>query len=255
MKKRVYITGDATASCQDTRSILEKEGFDVECFENSNLLFETLQLKECDLVIFNVTVPTSYDFVVCAKIRQLYSVPIIMLVEKMTDDEYAFGISLGIDACLIKPINSIRIIAHIRALLIKSELSQVISFKPAPQDELKQDSLTYGDIEINLDKLYASCNGKHMKLTMTELSMLTIMVQNPAKAMTRKELFRKIWGNASEINIRATDDAVKRLRKKLIAAKSSVSLETIRGYGFRLILDDEYSEKASVYAIGLMSPY
>ena len=255
MKKRVYMTGDATTFCQDTRSILEKEGFDVECFKNSNLLFEKLQLNKCDLVIFNVTVPASYDFVVCAKIRQLYGVPIIMLAEEMTDDVYALGISLGIDACLIKPINSVRIIAHIRALLIRSELSQVTSLMPVPQQEAKQDLLIYNDIEICLDKLYASCNGKNMKLTVTEFSMLTIMVQNPGKAMSRKELFRKIWGNDSEINIRATDDTVKRLRQKLIAAKSSASLESIRGYGYRLIVDEEYPEKVNTYVFGLMSPY
>jgi DNA-binding response OmpR family regulator len=60
------------------------------------------------------------------------------------------------------------------------------------------------------------------------------MIRNSARAVSRDELLNRVWGFESEADTRATDDMVKRVRKKLANAGSSVSIETVWGFGFKL---------------------
>lgn len=64
--------------------------------------------------------------------------------------------------------------------------------------------------------------------------MLAFLVENQERAVSREELLNKVWGYDSVIETRATDDTVKRLRKKLADNKSLVQVETVRGYGFKI---------------------
>jgi len=234
MNKLVYMIGDDIGSRQNVLSFLRKEGFEVVCFENSNMVFEAVQQKECALVIFDVVTASSDDFVMCAKIKHLYDPAIIMLTTQMTDDDYVFATSLGVDNCLAKPFSNIRLIAYIRALLIKSELLRIKQPKPKPVKKMEKAAQTYGDITICSDKIMTYCNGKELRLTNTEFNVLTHMFDGQDKAISREELRDKIWGNDSSTNLRATDDTVKRLRKKLTGAGSQVSIDSVWGFGFRL---------------------
>jgi DNA-binding response OmpR family regulator len=63
--------------------------------------------------------------------------------------------------------------------------------------------------------------------------MLSLLLENQDRAVSRKEILEKIWNKHSVVNIRATDDVIKRLRKKLDIAQSQVTIDTVWGYGFR----------------------
>jgi len=88
-----------------------------------------------------------------------------------------------------------------------------------------------------------------LKLTRNEFDVLHYLLKNEGKAISRNELLCNIWGYNNEIETRATDDTVKRLRRKLAATNSTVFIETIRGHGFIIKI---HNDKRSNIRYGLM---
>ena len=94
--------------------------------------------------------------------------------------------------------------------------------------------VNYGDISFNIDGRMAHCNEIEIKLTKTEFEVLKYFFQNIGRAISREELLNSVWGFYCAIETRATDDIVKRLRRKLSAVNSTVYITTLYGYGFRM---------------------
>jgi len=233
MSKLIYMAGDDMATRKIVQAYLEKEGLQLTCFDNGNLLFQAFRQTACDLVVLDIAMAGSEGFEISSKLRQLSNLPIIIIAGEESDEDYVFSISIGIDAYLAKPFSPIKLVAHVRALLIRTELSTAV---PPPR---KQTALTYADTTIYLDSLTVTYNDYEIKLTNTEFNMLKFMFENQHRAISRGELFSKIWGDGSSVGIRATDDTVKRLRKKLGDAGSKVSIDTMWGFGFRLRAKNE----------------
>ena len=73
-----------------------------------------------------------------------------------------------------------------------------------------------------------------MALTQTELRLLSYMMKQPKKAYSREELLNAVWGFDSEVETRVTDETLRRIRRKLLQAGSTVSVSTIWGFGYKL---------------------
>ena len=100
------------------------------------------------------------------------------------------------------------------------------------------DCIKCGDISIYPERLTAYCNNGELSLTNREFSMLEYMLKNSDRVVTREELLTEIWGYDSIVETRVTDDTVKRIRRKLSTAKSRISIDTVWGQGFRLIVKE-----------------
>ena len=119
MNNLIYIAyGDIQVS-RSIQMLLENEGYEVRFFENSDKLYEAFLYKKCCLVIMDIDAPGSDGLVICAKIKQLMDLPIIVLTGQESDERYIFGITMGINTYLTKPFSHIKLIAHTRALLFK----------------------------------------------------------------------------------------------------------------------------------------
>ena len=233
MNNLVYIADGDIVIRQIIQTFLQKEGFEVECFATGDKLYEAFEKKPCNLVILDLEMYGSDGFIISAKIRQHSNLPIIMLTARESEEDYVFGISLGIDAYLTKPFSPAKLIAHIRALLIKAELGKHMPVK----ERLVE--LSYGDITLIPENRTSSCNEKDLALTNTEFHLLRFMLENAERAISRGELLNEVWGYDSPIGTRATDDTIKRLRRKLMEIGSLVSIDTIWGFGFRLGMKEE----------------
>ncbi|MCL1949910.1 MAG: response regulator transcription factor [Turicibacter sp.] len=224
--KLIYIAEDEKNIRNLISSFLVTEGYEVGAFETGDLLYGAFLDKPADLVILDVMMPGSSGFLICTKLREISSVPIIMLTARDTDEDFISGISLGSDAYFTKPFSPVKLIMQVKAMLRRVEMD-----KPQPKDS---QHLEFGDLDIHVGKLTAFSHGKELKLTQTEFRMLAFLVENQERAVSREELLNKVWGYDSVIETRATDDTVKRLRKKLADNKSLVQVETVRGYGFKI---------------------
>ena len=100
--------------------------------------------------------------------------------------------------------------------------------------------ISFADIVINRKTKEATLGGEPFPLTPNEYSLLTYLISNRDRAVSRAELLDKIWGYETQVETRVADDTVKRLRKKI--SKSDAKISTIWGYGFRLV--DRTTEEA-----------
>jgi len=236
-QKKIYLAEDEYNIRHLITSFLKKEGYDVADFETGDALLEQFEKIPADLVILDVMMPGSSGFIICTKIRAISNVPIIFLTARDSDEDFISGISLGSDAYFTKPFSPVKLMMQIKAMLRREDMRN---------DNFEQESsenlLVFGDLKLDTFYLEASVNKIKLKLTSTEFSFLSFLITNQFRAVSRDELLTKIWGYEAMIETRATDDTVKRLRKKLIDANSLVQIETIRGFGFKLAYLEEFHE-------------
>ena len=234
-EKLIYIAEDEKNIRNLIASFLKKEGYHILAFETGDELFKKFQQKPADLVILDVMMPGSSGFLICTKLRDISTVPIIMLTARDTDEDYISGISLGSDAYFTKPFSPIKLIMQVKAMFRRVEMDTSTAFSETSDS----DQIQYANLTIHLGKLTTYCGNEELKLTHTEFSLLAYLLKHKERAVSREELLSKIWGYDATIETRATDDTVKRLRKKLTDGNSQVLIETIRGYGFKLKSKDE----------------
>ena len=226
MQKLIYIADDEKNIRNLVKAFLEKEGYQVEAFETGDLLLDAFLQKECDLAILDIMMPGSSGLMICTKLRERSDVPIIMLTAKDTEDDYISGLALGSDDYFTKPFSPVKLTMRVKAMLRRVDMYKA--------SETGGTDIRYEDLTVDPNKLSAFCHGEPLNLTKTEFSLLAYLLQNQDRAVSREELLNTIWGYEHAVESRATDDTVKRLRRKLDLAKSNVSIQTVWGYGFKV---------------------
>jgi len=234
VSKLIYIAEDESITRAYLKSIVEKEGYAVEAFETGDQLFIAFQLQPCDLVILDIIMPGNSGTVVCEMLRKTSDIPIIMLSALDSDEDYAAGILNGGNVYFSKPVNVTRLVVHINSLLSRPAAAKAAPVVTAAPASLKdENAVSFADVVVYPHQLTAYCNSSDLVLTNNEFNLLVYMVENSERAVSRDELLSNLWGS-NDVTARATDDTVKRLRKKLSEANSRVSINTVWGYGFRL---------------------
>lgn len=226
MNELIYIADDETNIRDVVKSFLESEGYRVAAFEDGDQLLAAFQEEPCDLIILDIMMPGSSGFEVCREIRNKSTVPIIMLTARDSDLDYATGINLGSDDYFTKPFSAMSLVMRVKAILRR------IEYERAGSSKASDSILVYSDIEINLQSKQVMLAGKLVELTPNEFSLLSYLLENSDRAVSREELLNNIWGYTCEVETRAADDTVRRLRKKLTDGKAVI--ETVWGFGFRL---------------------
>lgn len=234
MDRIIYIADDDENVRMLIEAFLLKDGYKVEVFENGDLLYDAFTAKPCDLVVLDIMMPGSSGFTVCTKLRKVSSVPIIMLTARATDEDYISGLSLGSDDYLIKPFSPAKLVMRINAMFRRIELET--NARNADNKNNSKASIYFGDITFNSDNLTVYCKDTELSLTSKEFNLMEYLLKNSERAISRDELLTEVWGYESIVETRVTDDTVKRIRRKLTAACSSVSIDTVWGHGFRIVV-------------------
>ena len=228
MKKNlIYIADDEVNICNIIKSFLIKEGFEVETFNDGRAIIEAFRIKEADMLIIDIMMPEVDGFSVCSAIRQKSSVPIIIVSAKDTEPDKIAGLTLGSDDYLTKPFSPMELIARIKSIFRRIELDK--------SNTLPSNIIHISDVLLDTDNKQALVGDKEIGLTAMEFALLLYLANNWNRPVSRSELLDKVWGFENEVETRATDDMVKRLRKKLLDVDSSLKIETVWGYGFKLL--------------------
>lgn len=226
MNELIYIADDEKNIRELLRSFLEEADFEVSLFENGDDLLQAFHEKLPHLVILDVMMPGTDGLSICSAIRKKSQVPIILLTARDTDADYITGFTLGCDDYFTKPFSPVKLTMRVKAMLRR--LSQEKA-QPSAAEEL-----SYGDVRLLPQQKTAYCKENPLKLTNTEYNLLTYLIENQEKAISREVLLQHIWGYDSEVETRVTDDTIKRLRKKIRQEQSIVSIDTVWGFGFKL---------------------
>ena len=227
-RKCIYIADDDANIRQIIRTFLVNDGYLVEEFENGDLLLERFLQKSCDLIILDVMMPGSDGFTILMELRKISTVPIIMLTARDSETDYAMGLGLGSDDYITKPFSAMSLVMRVRAIFRRIEFeSQKNNSQSDPSS-----SVCIGYLSLDSNRRSISKNGVPVPLTPTEYELLRYLMLNAGKAVSREELLEQVWGFETAVETRATDDTVRRLRRKL--TECGVSIDAVWGYGFRL---------------------
>ncbi|HOE56928.1 MAG TPA: response regulator transcription factor [Bacillota bacterium] len=226
-KKLIYVADDEVNICNIIKSFLIKEGYEVEVFNNGKSIYEAFIAKPADMLIIDIMMPGVDGYSLCSQVRQMSGVPVIIVSAKDTDPDKIAGLTLGCDDYLTKPFSPMELIARIKSIFRRIELDKMHIGTG--------EGIKLSDISINNNTKKAEFDGKDIGLTGMEFSLLYYLAVNKDRAVSRSELLDKVWGFENEVETRATDDMVKRIRKKLLESGSTLKIETVWGFGFRLM--------------------
>lgn len=224
---KIFIADDEKNIRDLLGKFLEDAGHEVRLFENGDSLLTELDNSVPDIVVLDVMMPGIDGFTACGRIRKAYpDITILLLTARDTDADFMTGFMAGCDDYLTKPFSPLKLTLKVNAILSK-----------LGKNEKNTDEMAFGDLSVDVSSFSCMVLDSELKLTKTEFQVLSLLLSNPEKAVSRDKLLSDIWGY-SEVETRVTDDTMKRLRKKLKDAGSRVHIETIWGFGFKLTLSE-----------------
>lgn len=206
---------------------LRAEGLD-EIYGASDGL-EALQILEgnnIDLAIIDVMMPNLDGWELCRKMRQAYDFPILMLTAKGETSQIVKGFELGSDDYLVKPFEPVVLIARVKALLKRYQISAA-------------QSVTVGRLRMNRKTYEVSSEYGEITLPLKEFELLFKLGSYPGQTLTRDRLIEEIWGYDFEGNERTLDVHINRLRERFNQDNYGFVIRTIRGLGYRLEAEHE----------------
>jgi len=226
MSKLVFVLDDD----EHIRSIIEKflvyEGFRVEKFRAGNELLGVIEERQPDCYVLDVMLPDISGFSVCTKIREKGNVPILFVSAKGEETDRILGLEIGGDDYITKPFSGRELAVRVKSLIRRSI-----------QVEASEDvgTFTLGNLTFKLTEREIVGDSGPVPFTSKEYDLFVLLSRNATKAFSREELLRKIWKWEVIEGTRSVDDLVKRIRKKLAEARSTVEIKTVFGFGYKVV--------------------
>lgn len=224
--KKILVVDDEKPISDIIKFNLVKEGYNVVCaFDGDEALKMVYQVNP-DLVILDVMLPKLDGFQVCRKIRESFSMPIIMLTAKEEEVDKVLGLELGADDYITKPFGMRELIARVKANLRRIEIAVV------PEDKTSS-IITSANLSINLERYEVKKDDEIIELTLREFELLKFLSTQENQIFTREQLLKDVWGYEYFGDIRTVDVTVRRLREKVEDDSSSPKfVMTKRGVGY-----------------------
>ncbi len=225
--KKILVVDDEERMARFIRLNLEHDGFQViECYKGMQAI-GLLRDKMPDVVLLDVMLPDVDGFEVLQLIREVSSVPVIMLTAKGEEEDRVKGLELGADDYVTKPFSPKELVSRVRAVLRRSDQSATTGEGIIEVDEhLKLD---FGRREIRLD-------GELIKLRPTEYRLLYHLVKNAGWVMTYDQILAKVWGYEYRDEPHYVRLYVNYLRQKLEKDPANPKyILTERGVGYRFV--------------------
>ena len=203
---------------------LKNEGYDVVIYNTGEDAMENIS-DDIHLWILDIMLPgivTGYDLI--KEIRaQNPSKPIIFTSARDQDIDRVMGLELGSDDYVSKPYSIRELMLRVKNLLARSYNKTT---------EKNQNLLEFNGYVIDFDKRIVTEDGNNINLTSKEYDLLLFLLENKSKAFSRDQILDNVWGNDYFGSDRVVDDLMRRLRQKM----PNLNVETIYGFGYRLLV-------------------
>ena len=217
--KNILIVEDEANISDFVKGELEYEGYNVCIKEDGREGLEEALKNEYDLIILDVMLPSMNGFEICRRLKREKQSPIIMLSAKDSVMDKVNGLQIGADDYIAKPFAIEELLARIEVVFRR-------------QDNLNNYIIKFKDITINKSSRIVKRNGTDINLTNKEYELLTILIDNKDKVVTREELLEKIWGYGYEPETNVIDVYIRYLRAKLNSENKEEYIQTVRSVGY-----------------------
>ena len=229
MKQVLLVEDDERLSSLICQYLTEHD-FKVHRLASGEKLLQHILTSPPDILLLDVMLPGENGFTLCNKIRPHYSGPLLFMTAKNDDFDQVFGLEIGADDYIIKPVEPRVLLARINALLRRNVDSS------APGNSLQK--LQYGQLTIDRSTRSACLKGIDVQLTSHEFDMLWRLAESPSTLVDRTTLYREVIGREYDGLDRSADVRISRLRKKLQDNNQHpYRIKTIWGKGFFFVAD------------------
>lgn len=226
MNKKILVVDDEKPISDIIKFNLVKEGFNVEVAYDGDEALKLVYQYQPDLILLDVMLPKLDGFQVCRKVRESFSIPIIMLTAKEEEVDKVLGLELGADDYITKPFGMRELIARVKANLRRMDLNVEV---PADANNI----ITSNNLIIDLDRYEVKKEETIIELTLREFELLKFLATRENQIFTREQLLKDVWGYEYFGDIRTVDVTVRRLREKVEDDSSSPKfIMTKRGVGY-----------------------
>ena len=166
---------------------LTSEGYAVsEASNGEQALAAVKNGEKIDLILMDIMMPVMNGIEAMVKIREISTVPIILLSAKSEDSDIIVGLNVGADDYITKPFNSIEVMARVKALIRRSLV-------PAPVS--RADVLVNGGIEIDNRTKTVTVDGNTVSLTPKEFDILHFFMEHPGEVFSPQDIYVNVWEN------------------------------------------------------------
>ncbi|MFT4188780.1 MAG: response regulator transcription factor [Aeromicrobium sp.] len=222
---KILVVEDEASYSEALSYVLRKEGFDVAVAETGPDALTEFDRGGADIVLLDLMLPGLSGTEVCRQLRQISSVPIIMVTAKDTEIDKVVGLELGADDYVTKPYSPRELVARIRAVLRRGAVDDLDS----------PTSLEAGRVRMDVERHLVTIDGQEVRLPLKEFELLEFFLRNPGRVLTRGQLIDRVWGSDYVGDTKTLDVHVKRLRAKIEPDPAHpVVLTTVRGLGYKL---------------------
>ena len=225
MRSKVLVVDDEPEAVELVEFNLKQAGYTVVTAADGTEALTKARSALPSLIVLDLMLPEIDGLEVCKMLRRdpsTSAVPIIMLTAKAAEIDRILGLELGADDYLTKPFSPRELVLRVKKLLHRDRTGG---------DD--QETLSFGDLVLDIPRHVLSWKGKAIDLTATEFKLLTVLAQRRGRVQSREQLLRDVWEYNSLVDTRTVDTHMRRLREKL--GPASKNLDTVRGVGYRFV--------------------
>jgi len=220
-KGRILVVDDDASLAEMLTIVLRQEGFDSRMCTRGDLAMDEFRDYRPDLVLLDLMLPGKDGIDVCKEIRAESGVPIVMLTAKGDTVDVVVGLESGADDYVVKPFKPKELVARIRARVRR-------------YDAPAQESLSIGDLSIDVAGHSVQRRGVPISLTPLEFDLLVCLARKPWQVFTREVLLEQVWGYRHAADTRLVNVHVQRLRSKVEHDPENPEIVvTVRGVGYK----------------------
>lgn len=221
---KIMIIEDEVTIREELEIFLTRYGYEVLVPDDFSNIIDYVKSKNPNLILLDINLPIFDGYYICREIRKFSEVPIIIVTSRDSDVDELMSMNLGADDFITKPYNTQILLARIESIL-----------KRVYRNFTVQDVLEYGDMKLNLSNGTIVYNDKVIELTKNELKILSYLIKNRGKIVSRESLINYLWNCEMFIDDNTLSVNVTRIRKKLEEIALSNIIETRRGLGYIMV--------------------
>lgn len=223
LMKHIFVVDDEPRIRELIEKYLIKEGYKVTSFADGKPVVTEFGRLKPDLIVLDVNMPGMDGLEVCREIRKVSELPIIFVTARDDEIDRILGLEIGGDDYLAKPFSPRELVARIRNI-----------FRRMDRVVVPVASSAMGNLSVDATRRIVSVPSGELKLTAKEYELLEFFIRHGDMPFTREQLLEKVWGYDYLGDLRAVDDLVKRIRRKLKEAGADATVETVWGYGYKI---------------------
>jgi len=203
---------------------LRKAGFALSSATDGATGLRLAREESPALIILDLMLPKMPGLEICKILKTdaaTRNVPVLMLTAKAEEIDRIVGLEFGADDYVTKPFSPRELVLRVNAILRRGK-----------GEAAEEKRLTIGSITLDPSRHRVDVGGRSVRLTSVEFKLLSMLMRRQGRVQERDRLLNEVWGYESVIDTRTVDTHVRRLRKKL--GKAASSIETVRGFGYRI---------------------